>query len=112
MNQESQIVAFHESIKLFGRVVARSGGTMPVFHVSVGAKHRWPTLLPRPVTQIEILHVGRIKDLAHTAERKQLCRIEQRAASAAVENPGEVFAGYRLVAAHRKIQRGIAAPNS
>src|SRR5579863_3848831 len=85
---------------------------MAVLDLRARAEYRGPTEFPGPVTQIEIFHIGRIEDLADTADRTEFSRIEQGATAAAIEHPCEIFAGNGLVAAHGEIFRLIAPPYS
>ena len=111
MNQEPQIIAFDESIHLRRRVIAGSGGAMPVLDLCSRAKDRRPAAFPRAIAEVEIFHIGRIVDLADAADRTQFRGIEQGTTAAAIEHPGEIFAGNGVVAAYRKILRILAAPD-
>ncbi len=103
---EAQVVAFQDLFELRFAVVARGGGAVAVFHHRAGRVDGGPAALPGPVAQVEILHVGRLVDLVHVAERGQFRGVVERAAAAAVQDPGAVLAGERFVAAHREVFGG------
>src|SRR6185436_16527421 len=74
-----------------------------MLHPRVRDENARPAATPRPVAQVEILHVGGIVSLVDTAERSELGGVIERAAAASVEHVAEVLAGEWQIAAHRKI---------
>ncbi len=76
---------------------------MPVLHHRAARINAGPAALPRAIAEIEIFHVGGLVHFVDAAQRAQFRGVVKRAAAAAVEHVGAIFAGQGFVAAHRKI---------
>ncbi len=76
---------------------------MAMFDHGAGDVDVGPSALPGAIAEVEIFHVGGFVDLIHIAEGAQFGGVVEGAAAAAVEHVAAVFAGQRLIAAHRKI---------
>ena len=111
LGQEAQVVDFDKGVELARGIKARGGGAVAVFDLGSGAEDGWPAVFPGGETEVHIFHVGGFVDFAHAAEGEEFGSIEEGTAAAAIEHPGEIFAGERNVAADGEIQRIFFAPD-
>src|ERR1051325_7221448 len=102
--QTPNVVVFESALKLRRGEIARRSYAMKMKHTGPGAIDTRPAALPCAHTNVQVLDIGRLISFIETAKRRQLLRIVEGAAAAAVEDVALVLSFKRLIAADRKIR--------